>query len=160
MNIKKGIYILLFFFATYNAVSQESQEIDFIITVDDKIVNAVQGLKIKAENHNGVFYISPSYYPGNLSMDKNSYDKLISKETKSMKITFSYSEERKGNLENYFYEIDYDNKWFNELFNILKIYNLDNRKYRKIYEPSTKNSYYSFSLDFGSYGILNLKKKQ
>lgn len=155
--MRKLIFMIIGFFTTFISLSQELKEIDFVIVVDDEVINAVQGLTIQIkEKNNEVVSISPNYHPGSLSFDNSIYDKLQTEDVESVKIVFSYSQNCKKKIVNYFYEISYNRKWFKEPFNVLKIFNLDKRKYRKKYKLLNENVNYSLSLDLGSYSVLKI----
>ncbi|PKP15184.1 MAG: hypothetical protein CVU07_11070 [Bacteroidetes bacterium HGW-Bacteroidetes-23] len=138
--------------------TQEQKDYDLIIVIDESVKTSVANLTITVENSEGDFSIFPRYHAGSLRMSQSIFDKIISEDTKSVKITFMTNYFFKGKLNQRFYEIPYNKHWLKEDFNVLTIYNLTKAKYRKKYSPVDQSKNYSFSIDFGWYSILNLKK--
>jgi len=142
-----------------SSFSQEYKELDMVIVIDDIVANNIENLKIKLKNMDGDYLtITPKYHPGSLLIKQSQYETIMSEDIKSIEIIFSYNGEYKGELKGYYYAINYGKKWLKEPFNILSIYNLDKRKYRRAYEPIRVDAKYSASIDFGHYSILNLKQ--
>lgn len=148
-------FIALFITNIVLSYSQNSKEIDFVLTIDDKVVIAAQGLKLVSPT--GSLTISPNYHPGNLSIPRNKYEGLTTTDYESLNLVFSYTKEFKGKTKDYFYEIPFSTNWLKEKFMVLNIYNFDKRKNKKKYMPATQGSSYAFTVDFGWYSILNLR---
>ncbi len=151
------IYIAVFLFSilTYG---QDSKEYDLVIIIDDELMIAPEKFTIRLEGSDSSFSFTPKYHPGSLVLTKMQYDKLYSKEFKTMKIVFSYSSSYKKRAKDYYYKIGFTKKWLEYPFTILRIYNLDKWKYRMKYMPVDKDSNYAIVLDFGIYSISRLRK--
>lgn len=148
----------LFFLITGGFTIQESKEIDFVLVVDGTIITGgVSNLRMLVKNDNKEYRISAKYYPGSLTLNNSDYEKLISSNTTTIELSFSVVVEQKGKWKDYDYIIPYEKGWFNERYNVLNIYNLNKRKYKKKHRAIDKDGHYSFSIDLGHYSVFNIK---
>lgn len=132
--------------AVYSQI--EKINFDLIITIDEKIpVGAVSNLKIRAITENSSEIISVDYYPGNLSMKKDDFKKLISDPIKLIYLDFDYDKYVGEKQHLYHYKIEYKKSWLQEYFNILHIFNLDKKKYKKQFKLNSTNETYLYELD-------------
>ncbi|WP_340067300.1 hypothetical protein [Ascidiimonas aurantiaca] len=153
------ISIVLIISSFYVSFGQEEKEFDIVIVIDDVVANNVENLKMKLTDTRGDYFtVSPKYHPGSFMVKQSQYEKMMSEDIKSIEITFSYNSEHKGKSKGYYYTINYGKKWLKEPFSVLSIYNLDRKKYKRLYEPINSDVKYSASIDFGHYSILNLKQ--
>jgi len=153
------ISIILIISSFYVSFSQEEKEFDIVIVIDDVVANNVENLKMKLTDIRGDYFtVSPKYHPGSFIVKQSQYEKMMSEDIKSIEITFSYNSEHKGKSKGHYYTINYGKKWLKEPFSVLSIYNLDKKKYKRLYEPINSDVKYSVSIDFGHYSILNLKQ--
>jgi len=151
---------VLMFLITINIYSQEIKNIDFIIVIDEEITTNSLGIKFLITSKGGSREVEAvtGYYPGNISLKKSDYDDLISDETQKVILKFNYQTYIDGKSYYYRYEIEYNKLWLQDTYNILKIYNLDKRKYRKKLEPLSKDRNYTFELLSPSYTFIRARK--
>jgi hypothetical protein len=71
-----------------------------------------------------------------------------------------YQNSVKGKQELYNYEIEMEKNWFEQSFVILKIYNLDKKKYRKRLEPLSKDRKYTFDLETSQGQMIRIRKNK
>lgn len=157
----KYITILILFITT-NIYSQEVKNSNFIIVIDEEIVTNSLGIKLLVTSKDGNSReIEPitGYYPGNISLKKSDYDDLISDETQSVILKLRYDPYINGKSYDYTYEIEAGKNWFNDMFFILKIYNLDKKKYRKRFDPLSKDKNYTFELSTSDGQMLRIRKR-
>ena len=145
--MKKFILFLTLFLSFLNIVyAQERKEFDFVITVDDDdfcMINAPQ--KIYLQNEKGEKTdIGFRYHPGNLSISKEDYEKIKSFDGK-IEMHFGWDKHLIGETRHYFYDIPLEKRLFEQAYVIIKIYNMDDKRYRKMYYP-LKGKNYNYTL--------------
>lgn len=153
---------ILMLFITANIYSQEVKDINFIIVIDEEIVANSLDIKLlityKDESSREI-KTTTGYYPGNISLKKSDYDDFISDETQSVILKLHYDPYINGKPYDYTYEIEAGKNWFKQTFFILKIYNLDKKKYRKRFDPLSKDKNYTFELNTSEGQMLRIKKR-
>ncbi|WP_372472547.1 hypothetical protein AB4865_06945 [Capnocytophaga sp. ARDL2] len=157
----KYITILMLFITT-NIYSQEVKNSNFIIVIDEEIVTNSLGIKLLVTSKDGnsrEIETITGYYPGNISLKKSDYDDLISDETQSVILKFNYQTYINDKSYYYTYEIEAGKNWFEMTFVILKIYNLDKRKYRKKLDPLSKDKNYTFDLETSNGQMIRIRKR-
>ncbi|WP_430614151.1 hypothetical protein [Flavobacterium sp. JP2137] len=154
---------ILMLFITINVYSQEVKNINFIIVIDEEIITNSLGVKLlitSKDESSREIKTTTGYYPGNISLRKSDYDDLISDETQSVILKFNYQTYIKDKSYYYTYEIEAGKNWFNHnMFFILKVYNLDKKKYRKRFDPLSKDKNYTFELNTSEGQMLRIKKR-
>ena len=135
---------------------QETEEIDFVITVDERVMNTVQGLSLKFADDESSIIINPQYHPGNLTFKQSEFNNLMSGENEILWLRFYTIKDEESTTD---YSIKIHRDWFKERFIVLGIFNLDKRKYRKQRKPIEPNMKYSVSIDFGHYSIMDLNNQ-
>lgn len=147
-------------FSFQNSLSQETKEFDFIVSIDEEIVKTLYKPTLVEKNgSNIVRTVSVSYHPGNISLNANDFDNLFSGQDNKVYLKFDYNEYINGNQEIYNYEIEVGKNWFEQKYVILRIYNLDKKKYRKRLEPLSKDQNYTFELDTSSGQMMRVRKR-
>jgi len=118
-------------------------DINFIIMIDDELVVgtiAKPFFKIEMSDGNEE-KIEFFYEPGLLRLNKSDFEKINSDKVNSVTMVFgNYPEGEitKGTVE---YEIDFDRSWLTERYTILKVFNLNKKKYKKIFFPLENRNY-------------------
>lgn len=158
--MKKFILFLTLFLSFLNIVyAQERKEFDFVITVDDDDFGMNAPLKICLQNEKGEKTdIDFRYHPGNLSISKEDYEKIKSFEGK-IELHFSWYKNWNGKSHYYFYDIPLEKRLFEQAYVIIKIYNMDDKRYRKMYYPlKGKNYNYTLTSPAGISQLLTKKQ--
>lgn len=153
--------VILALLITTSIFSQETKNIDFIVVVDEEIVTNSLGIKFSITSKDGnsrEIETVTGYYPGNLSMRKSDYDDLISDKIQGIILRLHYNPYINGKSFNYTYEIEVGKSWFEQSFVILKIYNLDKKRYKRRFDPLSKNKNYTFELTTSEGQMLRIKK--
>ena len=161
--MKKYVFCVLYLFLFKFSMAQEDRKkFDFIISVDEEIVKKIsKSLIIVKQGESVLKKINVSYYPGNLSIAIEDYDMIFSDQGTSLFIQFDYYQYSfNGEQEIYNYEIEIGRNLLQpQSFVILKIYNLDKKKYRKRFDPLSKDKNYTFELDGSEGQMLRIKKR-
>ena len=161
--MKKYVFCVLYLFLFKFSMAQEDRKkFDFIISVDEEIVKKIsKSLIIVKQGESVLKKINVSYYPGNLSIASEDYDMIFSDQGTSLFIQFDYYQYSfNGEQEIYNYEIEIGRNLLQpQSFVILKIYNLDKKKYRKRFDPLSKDKNYTFELDGSEGQMLRIKKR-
>lgn len=146
--------------------AQERKNFNFIITVNKEFVSTCTPTCIYLLKDNGEkTNVDISYYPGNLSIEEEGYEKILSFEGKIGLIYSSY--EKVNGKECYkTYDIPLEIQIFKCGYVILEIYNLEDKRFKKLYYSfEGKNYIYdlqvdgSFSKHFTRKEIKKLKRK-
>lgn len=137
-----------------------NKNLDFIIMIDDRIViESPYLLHIKAVLGESEESYNVGYYPGNLSMKISDYDKFMTDDVKAIFLIFEYYDPSGKEGEKRSYEIELKKSWLQDYFNILHIYNLDKKKYEKIFFPPKSGRKYVYELDSPSNTFHLIRKK-
>jgi hypothetical protein len=142
--MKKSLYILLCCFGSHLFGQPTTKNLDLILTIDERIVTgSVSSVKIFIVSKEGEQNIKANYYPGNLSIAIEDYLLMTSENTKTIYLSFSYTDYVYGKHNNYGYKIELKKEWLGDRYNILHICNLTNKKYKR----KLKGQNYLYELD-------------
>lgn len=126
----------------------DEKSLDFIIVIDENIaIGSIAKLKMNVETEDSSRVIELNYHPGNLTMSNDEYELLTSDFAKEITLTFDYYEYIGKQQNIYNYEIDFETGWIKEPYSILRVYNLNKKKYRKRFDPLSKEKNYTFELE-------------
>ncbi len=159
--MRKCVFVVLFLFVYQVSIAQEKiKSIDIIIFVDEEIVTSLSKPVIIAKEGKSVLKrIDISYHVGNLSLSAEDYYMIFSNQEKTLFIQFDYYQySSKGKQEVYNYEIEIGKNWLKQTFVVLKIYNLDKKKYKKRFAPLSKDKNYTFELSTSEGQMLRIKE--
>lgn len=133
----RSLILTLVFFLSSKVLSQ-NKEGNIIITIDQNVHPSISNMYIlKGEKK---YYIS--YFPGKFSIKESDYQELFNDNSVSLKLILSNSLQCKGESESRMYEIEeFKLSWLDQPYVILYIYNTDNNKYKKVYNPLPGKSY-------------------
>ncbi len=161
MIMRKCVFVVLFLFVYQVSIAQEKiKSIDIIIFVDEEIVTSLSKPVIIAKEGKSVLKrIDISYHVGNLSLSAEDYYMIFSNQEKTLFIQFDYYQySSKGKQQVYNYEIEIGKNWLKQTFVVLKIYNLDKKKYKKRFAPLSKDKNYTFELSTSEGQMLRIKE--
>ncbi len=159
--MRKCVFVVLFLFVYQVSIAQEKiKSIDIIIFVDEEIVTSLSKPVIIAKEGKSVLKrIDISYHVGNLSLSAEDYYMIFSNQEKTLFIQFDYYQySSKGKQQVYNYEIEIGKNWLKQTFVVLKIYNLDKKKYKKRFAPLSKDKNYTFELSTSEGQMLRIKE--
>ncbi|ASW73640.2 hypothetical protein CJF12_04600 [Chryseobacterium piperi] len=124
----------------------QNRNANIIILVDGEIIKYTY-VKIGLENGE---IIKGTIQPGKLQLKESDYKVLEGSQIKSFQ--FTYSSSCKGESESKTYEIDdFKLSWLDQPYVIIYVYNTDNNKYKKIYNPLPGKSYtYDYEIPGGT----------
>ncbi len=161
MIMRKCVFVVLFLFVYQVSIAQEKiKSFDIIIFVDEEIVTSLSKPVIIAKEGKSVLKrIDISYHVGNLSLSAEDYYMIFSNQEKTLFILFDYYQySSKGKQQVYNYEIEIGKNWLKQTFVVLKIYNLDKKKYKKRFAPLSKDKNYTFELSTSEGQMLRIKE--
>jgi hypothetical protein len=153
----KPLFVFLLFI---NFCFAQKKEFNFVIVVDGDIVKHTYGKIVMEDINNTKDIIKCNIIAGELNIDESDSDKLFSKSNSKMAFEFGYSKRCGEDVKYYNYTIeDFKANWLNDGFFILYIYNTDDKKYKKIYNPlAGKNYTYDYDSSVGSMRRVQKKK--
>ncbi|MCH7411868.1 hypothetical protein MM213_00095 [Belliella sp. R4-6] len=160
--MKKCVFWILCLFVYQVSMAQENRKsFDFIVCVDEEIATSLTKPVIIAKQGTNVLKrIDISYHAGNLSLSSEDYNMLFSEQEITLFLQFDYYQySSKGKQEIYNYEIEIGKNWFEKTFVILKIYNLDKKKYKKRLYPLSKDKNYTFDLETSEGQMIRIRKR-
>ena len=136
------------------------KSLDFIIVINDNIaVGSIASLQIELLSGREKEVIAASYYPGNLSLTEFDYNKLMSDSAKVISLKFIKYEYIGQNQVVYNYSIELKRDWLRDYFNILRIYDLDKKKYKAKYSPSGSGKNYAYEIESPSHSFRLVERK-
>jgi hypothetical protein len=144
-----------------NAFSQQQRkEFKLIIEIDDQLaVGGVTAPKlILTDKRDSVKTLSAGYDPGTLWVDGNNAVDLI-KRAKQIVFSFYYINPSNSDAGYYTYNIELKKDWITSSYCVLRVYNLDKRKYKRSYGPLSPTQNYTFSIDFPGYQMMPISKR-
>jgi len=128
---------------------------NLIIMVDNELcIGSISNIQI-VEGRNR---IEVEYDPGNLMVNQIDYKKL--KMAKSdLVLYFEYYQYEGSKQTLYNYELPFSPDWLDQDYTVLRIYNLDNKKYKGVFEPLDKGRNYTYELDYPGGQMLRVRNK-
>jgi len=78
-------------------------------------------------------------------------------EEKSFRLEIYYSKLHKNKIKSYYYNIILEKSWLKNSFNILRIYNLENKKNKKTFSDIEDRDY-TYEIDSPNGSILRVKR--
>lgn len=151
------LLIILMFGLSANAQIQ-NKNLDFILLVNDKVYNQYGTFKF-VRFHNGNSYeVKANYWPGNLTIRESDYNQIVDA-TKTDSLYLHITDDRyiDGKLLNDQYTIKYQGKWLQDTYNILRIYNLNNKEYKQRFANVSKGKNYVYELDSPQHTFLLIR---
>lgn len=119
-----------------------------VIVIDDEIVtSSITGLDLKVIDHLGTERSAHAHYhPGRLSFDEMKLDDIISQNFDSILLEFTYYDYIGGRQKVYTYSIGIKKVWLNDPYFILRVYNLDKKRFKKRFNFA-KDTNYVYEID-------------
>ncbi len=157
----KTLIFLVGFLISFNFTAQEVKNLNFIISVDESIVGGnIYNTQIIIYKESGNSErVKTNYYPGNLSLNEVDYREILSEDTKSFALSFNYSEYCNTDEHHYDYEIELKKEWFEHYFFILKVYNTNKKKYKKIFD-AIEGKEFTYEYYYPGGQMLRLTKRK
>lgn len=144
--------ILLLVLTSLGLKAQEEINLDVVILVNEKIaVSNLHNLKVDVIKMNGeVASFDTYYHPGSFQLTAKKQD-LFGEAIKCTVLKFDFFDSKKDEYKEY--EIELKENWFFDYYSVIHIYDLKCRKYRKCFQPLSKNKNYTFEVDSPSYSF-------
>lgn len=159
----KELSILLVFglFGTVSVFAQGSKDFNFILVINDAVWVSYTNLRIEIGSDTGSLNrsISGLYYPGNLSFEKGDYAKLLAARDSSMTLVVDFKERVKNEDRHLVFKLPFSASWLDHYFLIMRVYDLDKKKYRGIFAPLDRNRNYTFELDYPGGQMLRVRNR-
>lgn len=152
---------LLLCACTTNVFSQQDRkEFKLIIEIDEQLsINSVMGVNlIITDKNDSVKTLSAGYDPGTLRVNDKSAAALIAG-AKQIVLSFYYVDPANDSEAYTDYKIPFKKEWLTSKFCVLRVYDLDKKKYRKSYNPLSSTQNYNFSIDFPDYQMMPITKR-
>lgn len=159
--MRKLNLLILFFLSLVSSYGQDgNRDFNFILVIDDEVWISYTNLKIKIEDKAGsVSYVEGLYYPGNLSFEKESYEKLLTANADSMTLRIDYREYEGKKTKDYIFELPFSPKWLDYYFIVIRVYNMNKKEYKGVFEPLDKDRNYTYEMDYPGGQMLRVRNK-
>ena len=156
----RTVLVLLLLQTFFRGYSQTQKNLDLIICIDEEIaVGSISSLNVEIIKGKERKDIDISYYPGNLSLSQDDYDEMMSAQTDTIFLKFYYNLVTESGHYLRGYRIELKKEWLHDYYNILRIYNLDQNKYSKIFNASNGDGSFVYELDSPSHGFRLIRKR-
>ena len=131
------------------------QNLNMVIDVNDRLVTTeIACVYLSFEYAEGTKdRIAIGYYPGELILEKESWEKIQADKTEKITLTFDYYTLKKGNQEVENFEVEMKKGHFDNRYLILHVYDFREKKYRKKYGCLTDAEYIT-DFNYPQGGIL------
>lgn len=140
-------FILVLGFLTNAYGQKENKNIDFVLLINEDVYNQYAKFKF-IKYHNGKEEdILVTYWPGNLSIPIADYEKLLNENADSIFLSINDDRYIDGKENHDQYIIEYKIQWLIDTYNILRIYNLNKKKYARLFYYTLKGKNYVYELD-------------
>ena len=150
----KRNYITFIFLLSFGLSYSQQKSINFIISIDDMLPTSNLVItKIEyLDNQNNKYSLEGKiiYYPGKMIFTNEDFYKLTSNKINKIYIYIHYWYDCGINTIHYNYVIEMNPALLKKTYLILYIYNLDKKKYRRIYFPISKNRNYTYYFKYPS----------
>lgn len=154
----KYIFYILFGLAFYSSTAQNSNDINFMVTVNEELMISLSNFRIDVNSTNKSNSFLLRYVPGKLKLTAEEYNAIFLSQHSELEVSFTAGFYDKEEYYQYDYKIPFKKKWLVEEFCVLSLYNLNKKKYRKKFKPLHEDGRYSFSINLPSSSIFNLKQ--
>ncbi|GCC53691.1 hypothetical protein SanaruYs_39360 [Chryseotalea sanaruensis] len=156
-----SILLVVCLFGTVGTFAQDKKDFNLILVIDDIVWVSYTNLKIEIRDDAGSLKqtIGGLYYPGNLSFDKDEYEKLLAAKNDSMTLVIDYKEPGKNENKHQVFELPFSSSWLYHYFMIMRVYNLSNKKYMGVFDPLDKSRNYTFEIDYPGGQMLRVRNK-
>lgn len=157
----KKLGILIYIFVATSASAQNSKDFNFILVVDEAVWISYTSLKIEIRDSTESLTqsVSALYYPGNLSFEQSDYKKLLAAKGDSMTLIVNYKEQKKDKDEYHIFELPFSVSWLDNYFMVMRVYNLDTKKYKGLFEPLDRERNYTYELAYPGGQMLRVRNK-
>jgi len=157
--MQKVIFILLVLH--FSMGYSQKNDFNFIVSVNDNLEN-VYAYRFVLKNKNGKKdVVNLNYIPGKISIEKSDYQALLSDSIIQINLIVRSLKQCGNRVDTSEYKIEnFKLAWLNKgSYFILYIYDTNNKKYNKIYEP-LPNEHFTFEFDWSEGSMRRVQKKQ
>lgn len=159
--MKNFICTLIIIIFNYSAHSQDWFESNIMITVNETLSPNSTILKMSYTSKDGAEKnINIKYTTGNLKIDRKEYEELIKDSIQNLKVQIRNMEVYKDNIKYSHFEIDdFKVEWLQQDFFILHIYDIEEKKFKRIYS-ALPNKSFTYEYDSPSGSMRRVQKKK
>lgn len=137
--MRRVIYLIGLLFCSVQLNAQK--HINMIIVIDDNVsLHEMTGLELIAVREDGrEEIINADYYPGDLILSDDDYEKLLNPAIRTVYLSFYCENNRSSYYDEY--KIEIYTSWLTDYFHIIRIYNTTKKKYRNMFCVLTGRKY-------------------
>lgn len=151
---KINIIVVIILIGIIRSFGQDMERrINLVISIDGNMVRSIINASILIDNNQ---HIELGYIPGELILNNDDFEKFIN--SNSHDLIFDYYEYAGKKQLLHHYEIELKKVWFEQSYIVLRIYNMDKKKNKKIFYP-LQGKEYTYEIDLPSNSITRIKKK-
>ena len=147
----KLFFLLLFGFGQIGF----GQNLNMVIEVNERLITSeISGAYLNFENTDGTKSRNlVGYYPGELVLQAEDWEKINSESTKNIILTFNYNTFKSNSHQIGNFGIEMQKYHFNKKYVILRVYDFRERKFKKRYGCLTEKDFIA-EFNFPQAGIL------
>lgn len=155
----KNILLVVFVLNTLFSYSQD-KEYNIIISVDNNLRNVYADKIFVTDKEGKTDLIRVNYVQGNLSIKNDDFEKLASDNVAKIDLVVRYDKICKDKIETINYDIEnFKLAWLNKGTHfVLYIYDIRNKKYRKIYNPILGKKF-TYEYDWSEGSMRRVQKR-
>lgn len=148
--MKVGLLFFIVFGLYQSGIGQSSKNLDIVILINNDLAMYHNNIVLKFQEDTAIGTVSTiqaNYHPGNLSIKQEEFVTLNHANCNTIRLEFSYYRNTSRKNEIYNYQFDLSKDWLLGTYLVLRVYNLDVKKYRKRYDPVGVGQNYTFEID-------------
>jgi hypothetical protein len=151
------LFIIYTLLISIGLFAQEERKMTFVLMINEALpVASIARSQIILDNGTKV---SVGYIPGALIFSESNYQQLLEAKSDSLILAFDYYEYEGKKQKVYNFELPFHKGWLNQSYMVMKVYNLEKRKYKGVFEPLDKDRNYTFELDYPGGQMLRVRNK-
>ena len=155
------ILISLLQILSFSQLAGQEKSFNFILVIDGQlwITNTSIAISFPSSNGSDLTQAVATYYPGELVFEQQEYEKIKNSKIDSLTMSFDYYEYQGKKQFLYNFDLPFYASWLDQSYMVMKVYNLEKRKYKGVFKPLDKERNYTFELDYPGGQMLRVRNK-
>lgn len=152
---KLAVVLVLILGSLELTYSQATHDVNFILLINDELpIGTIANSRIIIKESE----IEVLYHPGSLAFGEENFRKVMAAGD-SMILAFDYYEYKGGKQSIFNYRLPFYKNWLDQRYLVMKVYQLDKKKYKGVFQPLDKDRNYTFELAYPGGQMLRSRGK-